>query len=142
MRRSIPLVLALLVAAAPAPAQQRAALDSRVRLGQRLRIQPQAQPLREGVLSRLDADSLSLRDGDTLHTIARSAVDSLWARGSHFRAGALVGAVVGTLPVILACADTLDECGLLPNGVILVAGSAGIGALIGSALHRWKRIYP
>ncbi len=135
-------VLALLLLASPAAGQRASAPDARELLGRHVRVRPLTGPLAEGVLTRFDLDTLAWREGDAVRAIPRAALDTLWTRGARWRGGALVGTLVGAVPVALVCADTLDECGLVPNGVGLIAGSAVVGALIGSALHRWTRVYP
>ncbi len=71
-----------------------------------------------------------------------SAIDSLWVQRTRTRRGAFIGLVIGMIPVAVICGDTLDECGLVPNGLAVVGFGALAGAAIGDLFRSWKRILP
>jgi len=79
--------------------------------------------------------------GDPLR-LERARLDSLWVRGDAAGAGAAVGTVLGLVPVVASCGQELDECGLVPNGLVVVAVSAGVGYLVGRRIETWRRVLP
>ncbi len=142
MKTALELLAILLLTASSLNGQSTAPLDAQVRLGQRLRIQIAQQPRLEGTLLRLDRDSLSLGPAHETRTMARAAIDTAWAAHRHAGVGAGLGALVGAVPVAIVCLPSTDECGLFPNGAVLVVGASAVGALLGSAAQGWKRVFP
>lgn len=89
--------------------------------------------LRTGAWLEIGTDSLPAR-------IAASAIDSLWVHRRHGGIGALVGGLVGAAPVIAICGQELDECGLVPNGLLIIGFGAGLGYVFGSAFSSWRLV--
>jgi len=78
-----------------------------------------------------------------------AAIDSLWVRGRATAAGAIVGAVVlggATFGVTSAICQSVNEspCGSETTVPLVLAGAAGgalIGAVIGTAIPKWRLRY-
>jgi hypothetical protein len=78
-----------------------------------------------------------------------STIDRIDARaGTHAGRGALIGGLVGAgLGLALGIAMTQDEFFQASSGdvaavtVVLGAGGAGLGALIGAVVTRWRPVY-
>lgn len=98
----------------------------------------------EGYLAAPRLDTLGLLGNDgSLSLFPYAGIDSLWVRGKpHYGYGALIGAIVAFLPIGIACAQELDECGLIPFGIILPAVGAYVGVLIGAHIPSWRLHFP
>ena len=97
-----------------------------------------------GWVEEVGGDRLLLRldgGGDPMR-LDPARLDSLWVRTDAAGAGAAVGAVVGLVPVVATCGQELDECGLVPNGVLVVAASAALGWVVGRRIDSWRRLLP
>lgn len=51
------------------------------------------------------------------------------------------GSTARVPPIGVSCAQELDECGLIPLGIVLPVVGAGLGALVGGCLPRWLLRY-
>jgi hypothetical protein len=100
------------------------------------------------LLSRGPSELVLAPDPEPLRVPATS-VDTLWTRGTSTMRGALIGAVLG-LAVGVAFAATADpgELDTPPEAIwvgslgIGTVGGGVIGALVGTAIPRWKQRYP
>lgn len=97
-----------------------------------------------GVLEEVAGRGLLVRTdrGDGVARLAPARLDSLWVRGDAAGPGAALGMVLGLVPVVALCGDGVDECGLVPNGLLLVGASAAVGYWVGRGLESWTRILP
>ncbi len=134
--------LLFLAISLPALAQTRPDLNSGALMGRTVRIRPSGAARVQGLVARLDEDSIGLHREGALHMLPRAALDTIWVRHDHAGTGAIVGALLGVIPVVASCADTVDECGLVPGIPVLPTSGAGLGALIGWAVPVRKGLYP
>lgn len=152
----------LTIGAAPLAAQpagieeselrRRSALES-LTPRQRIRIEVPVEGRLEGPYLGLRDDRFRLRAEGTELTLPVDQVRRLWVRGNRAGTGALVGGVIGIVTGAalggalgeFACAETSESCGLelgLIGGLVLGAGGAGLGALVGLAIPSWPQRYP
>jgi hypothetical protein len=103
----------------------------------------------KGRVSGLSGSSVILLTDDQSRSIPIPAIDTLWVRARATKAGGIVGALLGLGGGVFlgAVADALCETDCAGNatvsvGVVGTIAGAGIGALIGSAIPRWKKIFP
>lgn len=125
--------------ASAARAQELQVTPSSVKLNTQIRVVTsrsafEGRVLHTGAWLEVATDSVPQR-------IAASAIDSLWIRKSYKGVGGLIGAVATVTFVSALCAGELDECGVVPNGVILVGVSTGIGYALGSLVSRWRLVF-
>lgn len=123
--------------------------------GDRVRLQTVSAGLLEGVAAAASDQSVLLdRNGDRLE-IARADIQKVWVRGRATKKGAIIGGIVGlaagvtyglliTRPESSPCdADNCTRAGVTAvSGAIGLAAGAGIGALIGSVIPRWRLRFP
>lgn len=93
----------------------------------------------EGVQGRVRLRPL---DGGDPVAFDPARLDSLWVRGNAAGAGAATGTLLGLVPVVATCGEDVDECGLVPNGLVVVGVSAAVGYLVGRKIGTWRRILP
>jgi hypothetical protein len=102
--------------------------------------------LLEGVWRSANAMQVTIGDISGVREIPLADVDTVWALGSHWKRGGLIGLFALGVPVALAVAGGCDNghCG---NGALFgfalgafVGGS--VGALVGSTFPNWERRYP
>lgn len=103
---------------------------------------------RQGRLLQPGASELVLAaDGEPLR-IPATSVDTLWTKGTSWKQGAVVGAILGLgLGVAAAAAgfgeEDVDQTELWVACMgIGTAGGAVVGTIFGAAIPRWKRRYP
>ena len=125
--------------------------------------QPVMESLRDSQWVRLAVSDLGRREGRLLERgeselvlamaaeplrIPATTVDTLWTRGTSWKQGAIVGAVVGLGLGVAAAAsgfgeEDVDQTALwLGLTGIGTAGGAIVGTLFGAAIPRWSRKYP
>jgi hypothetical protein len=125
-----------------------------LRDSQRVRLVTPALARQEGRLLSHENDTLMLdRGADSILQIRAMDVDSLWARGSSWKTGGVVGLAVGTVVGGLLgagyaaiCADYSCPSSIGAAAVVgglggLVAGGL-IGSLIGAAVPKWHNRLP
>jgi hypothetical protein len=124
---------------------------------------PVIESLRDSQWVRVAASDLGRRQGRLLEPgstvlvlategeplrIPATSVDTLWTKGTNWKQGALVGAVLGLGLGIAAAASGFGEEDVGPTAVWLgcmgigTAGGALVGTIFGAALPRWTRRYP
>lgn len=151
-------VLAVTLALRPSAAQAPAHPDSatfaalaRLGPGKRVRLHSRDLGRLEGRVVASSPATLTLNAGDQPTEVPVATVDSLWVRGTAAKAGAIVGAIPGAVAGVLmgviandlGCKDDGgDPC---PEAIPLLAalGAAGgglLGALVGAAIPRWRRL--
>jgi hypothetical protein len=123
-----------------------------VRDSQRVRLFTSALARQEGRLLSYENDTLRLdRGADSLVHIWSMDVDSLWVRGSAWKAGAVVGSVLGAAFGVaygLAMSEFGCECGHpspgagVAGGAVVGAAGALVGGLIGSVIPKWRLRFP
>ena len=102
---------------------------------------------RQGRLLQRDSSDLILSPTREPLRIPAVTIDTLWTRGYSTKRGAIVGALLGAGLGALA-AGSLGERDTDRNALWAVSlgggtvGGALLGALIGTALPRWKRRFP
>lgn len=120
-------------------AQTLEVVPNAVTLNARVRVMA-ASLLQEGrVMER--GESLELSAGDSSVRIQLIDIDSLWVRRTATATGAAVGLIIGLLPIVLMCRDSIDECGVVPNGLLIIGASTGVGAAIGASIVRWRLVF-
>jgi hypothetical protein len=99
--------------------------------------------------------AIVFEDRSSVREIPFSTVDELWKQSSHWKTGAVTGAIItgvsfaaiGALLVNVTCENSDTHCrGDYPivTAYGLVLGGAGgglVGGLIGYAFKTWKRVY-
>jgi hypothetical protein len=106
----------------------------------------------EGRVIRVAGDSVFIADAGRVRALPMGLIDTLWVRRRATGRGALVGALVGGVPLALAlgalCAGYGDDCGNNVTGAaaagFVIGGGAGalLGSAIGSVVVRWERRIP
>ncbi len=125
--------------------------------------QPAIESLRDSQWVRVAASDLGRRQGRILEPgssvlvlatdgeplrISATSVDTLWTKGTSWKQGTIVGAVLGLGLGIVAAASGLgeedeDNTALwLGSMGVGTAGGALVGTIFGAAIPRWKRQYP
>lgn len=125
--------------------------------------QPVLESLRDSQWVRVAASDLGRRQGRLLEPgssvlvlamegeplrIPATSVDTLWTRGTSWKQGTIVGAVLGLGLGIAAAASGLGEDDASQTAIWLgsmgigTAGGALAGTIVGAAIPRWKRQYP
>lgn len=161
MFRVMPALVWLSLGTVTAATAQTAAGDSlaaRIRAVTRIRTHS-AAGWADLELPRLVGDSLTFARGQMLDRGGRrvavagplplAAIDRIDARtGTHSAQGAVVGGVIGAgLGLAVGIAMSQDEFFQITSGDVLVvtmvfgAGGAGLGALIGALVPRWRPVY-
>lgn len=160
-RRAVPTVVVLgLLTVAPLSAQEDppahagppATVLERLEAGQRLRVQLLEGERRAGHVRGVRGDSILLGGADPAW-VRRSEVERIWTRGSRVKVGAIAGgsaglvagAFIGGVLGELACGDREDGCTVeaaLAFGGLSAATSAGLGAVVGLLIPRWKQQWP
>ena len=162
--RPLPIVALLLAAGVPphpaaaqeSPAGDLAAALAPIPRGTVLRVDGPEGLLLEGVLVRLNADTLVLDAAGVEQRISAGQIEAVWARGRQTRRGATIGAVVAGGAALLygawfgllvsATGDGESSGGAagiaLGSGALGAAGGALVGGVVGSTLTRWNRVYP
>jgi hypothetical protein len=136
-------------------AQQSLARDtaiSRLKTGQQIRLSAAGSGRLTGRAGVAMADTLDLAQDDAVRRIPVPAIDTLWTRGRATTTGLIVGgitgAVLGGMAGALGSALCEYDCSnddtgaVLAGGVIGAALVGGLGAVVGSAIPKWKRQYP
>ncbi len=159
IRRASVVLATLLVAFVPltASAQVAGSQDSVVRAalariapGKQIRLHTVAQGRLEGSFAGVTDTGLTLGVVSPA-SVALTAIDSLWIRGSASKTGAIVGGAFGVVAgaVVGAIAAGLDETGNTSQAAAAVglgfAGGAGcalVGGMIGTAIPKWHRRVP
>jgi hypothetical protein len=147
--------VSLLAAPATLAAQQSSARDtaiSRLKTGQQIRLSAARSGRLTGRAGVAMADTLDLAQDDAVRRIPIPAIDTLWTRGRATTTGLVVGGITGAVLGGLAaaygsalcesdCSDD-DTGAILAGGVIGAALVGGLGAVVGSAIPKWRRQYP
>jgi len=135
------------------PASARVPTNSvlEIKPGRRVRIERLDTSRIEGDLVRATADSLSVRSDSTLISIAMPSIGGVYERRRSAAVGAGIGAAVGALVgVVGGIAWSNSDSFIKPDseaqgsailGLVGVVVGAGFGAIVGSAMHRWKVRY-
>jgi hypothetical protein len=103
---------------------------------------------RQGRLLEPGASDLVLATGGEPLRVPATSVDTLWTKGTSWKQGAVVGAILGLgLGVAAAAAgfgeEDVDQTALWVGCMgIGTAGGALVGTIFGAAIPRWKRRYP
>lgn len=105
-------VLALLLNNSPASSQFRPEMPPRISVGQDLKVQADDGVRFSGRVASFDPTSFVLKSPDETRTFLWSATDSVWVARHPARTGALIGGLVGMVPIVLICGQAVDECGL------------------------------
>ena len=103
----------------------------------------------QGRVSFHSSSEMVLQMEGESRAISLAAVDTLWVRGRGTKTGAIIGGLLGIGGGIFlgALADGLCEydCGgnYVVGGAIFGAVTGGAaGAIIGTAIPRWRRVFP
>lgn len=114
--------------------------------------------VQEGELAAQPGDSLVWRTDGVRHASPLAHLDGVWVRGRHTRRGLTLGGITGGAAGLgfgILVASVLDELcdydcagGGTAVAVVMVTtaggalGGAVLGALVGSTIPRWDRVYP
>jgi hypothetical protein len=103
----------------------------------------------QGRVGGLTGSDLVLQDEGNSRRVQLAAVDTLWIRGRATKTGAIIGAVLGIGAGVFlgALGEALCEYDCNHNYVLsgaLIVGAMGgaAGAVIGTAIPRWRRVFP
>jgi len=145
------LCVAVLVVTAPVLAAQvptdsaRRAAIALFTAGNNLRVHTASGTI-EGVFRTANATQVTIGDIDGVQEIPLAGVDTVWARGNHWKMGGLIGLFGLGLPMALVVAGACDNgpCG---NGALFgfaLGGFVGgsVGALLGSTFPKWEQRFP
>jgi len=90
-------------------------------------------------------------DAGVIDTLRLAQLRELSVRGRHTKAGAILGGIAGAgfgtfVAIVVNALCETDDCrGARPYLIAIpVFGAAGglVGAVVGTAFPRWKRVYP
>ncbi len=155
MKRSIPILLALLSWAAPARAQEPvtsfAELPTRLEAGDTILVTNDAGETIKGKVERVVEAMLVLRSRQQTLQLTAADVQRIERPRVSIAKSALVGATVGfAAGAVMASTDDCSNnsfagCFRDPEGVMLVGGAfgllgLGVGTAAGAVLHLWKRV--
>ncbi|HET7038507.1 MAG TPA: hypothetical protein VFH97_01385 [Gemmatimonadales bacterium] len=146
MRSGLGILVAMVLTVTGAAQAQRPALDS-LKPGQTVRVRAGDEPRFTTRLGPTPTELFVRAE----RPFEPGRVDSLWVRGSHWKAGAIVGAAVVTPAAFgffawictwAAEGTGCDEWGKV-TGFSLVAGAGGalLGAGVGALIPKWKLRY-
>lgn len=137
-----------------APVGEMAALSS-IPQGTVMRVHTRGGGRLEGLLVKVEADTLVLAAAGAEHRIPAARLETVWARGRQTRRGATLGAAVAGGAALLYGAwfgwlvagtgdgGSEEAAGIaLGSGALGAAGGALVGGIIGSTITRWYRVYP
>lgn len=103
----------------------------------------------QGTVGLRTGSELTLQMESESRRISLGAIDTLWVRGRRTTTGAIIGAILGAGGGALlgAVVDGLCEYDCEGNSVLgigLLGAGAGaiVGGVVGTAIPRWKRIFP
>jgi hypothetical protein len=103
---------------------------------------------REGQLLAHSATELVLALEPEPLRIPATRIDTLWAKGTASKSGAIVGGLLGAGVGVLVATQAVEKGETPGADWVLAIGGGGavsgglLGALIGSAFPRWQRRYP
>lgn len=105
-----------------------------------------------GQYSRLGDGRLGVaRENGAMDTVAFNQIRTLAVRGRHTKTGAIVGGSVGLafgvfVGIVASAMCETDSCnGVQPYLIsipIFAGGGTLVGAAVGAAFPKWKRVYP
>lgn len=105
-----------------------------------------------GEYARLGDGRLGItRDNGATDTVAFNQIRTIAVRGRHTKAGAIVGGTAGAvfgafMGLIVSAMCETDSCdGARPYLIsipIFAGGGTLLGAAVGAAFPKWKRVYP
>jgi hypothetical protein len=149
------LLLLLAVPAAPVSGQatRPAGLDSAsvllLKPDRFIRIQVPGMGRLTGNVALRSASELTLMTETDSRAISLGSIDTLWVRGRRTKTGAIVGGILGIGGGIFlgALGEALCEYDCEGNYIVggaLFGAAAGgaAGAIVGTAIPRWKRVFP
>ena len=103
----------------------------------------------QGTVGSRVSGEMVLESEEGARRVQLAAVDTLWVRGRATKLGAIIGAVLGLGGGLLlgALGDGLCEYDCegnytLTGGILGVAIGGATGAVIGTAIPRWRRVFP
>ena len=107
---------------------------------------------RTGAYLGTAGDNLTLGAPAPPSRIPLGSIDTLWARGTAWKPGAIVGGSLGAVLIGLYVAAVAGVCDSadcpepatagVVGGLVGAAGGALVGAGIGALIPKWKRRYP
>ena len=103
---------------------------------------------RQGRLLEPGATELVLATNGEPLRIPATSVDTLWTKGTSWKQGALVGAILGLSLGVAAAASGVGEEDVGPTAVWLgcmsigTAGGTLVGTIAGATIPRWTRRFP
>ena len=150
--RSMLLVSLLLPAAGAAQAPPGLPPLAGIASGKTIRAKTSPERTYVGAYTPVGDGRLGIRpEGGPTDTLRLSEIRELSVRGRHTKTGAIIGGVAGAafgtfIAVIVNALCETDSCDGAEPFVIAIpafgAGGALLGAAVGSAFPRWKRVYP
>lgn len=157
IRRSLALAALLAAAALPSrmsaqatPAGRDSAI-ARLQTGQQIRLAAAGLGRLIGRAGVASGDTLDFAQADAVRRIPVQAIDSIWTRGRATKTGLIIGGAVGAVFGGLAGAVGAGVCeydcastgtAVVTAGLVGAVGGAGIGALVGALIPKWKRAFP
>jgi hypothetical protein len=141
------------LAAAPASADARLTVLSRIKSGAQVRLAVEGDRFVEGRLVQVGDGQVLLDRAAEVVPIA--TIHAVWVRGDSTKTAASIGALgvglaTGALAALISTAfcDSGDACGgaaVTGGAVGLLAGAAAgglTGGVVGTAIPKWHRVYP
>jgi hypothetical protein len=145
-------LLAPIAARAQAVANQPGAVLARIESGTVVRARLDADRLVVGQYARLGDGRLGIRTAaGTTDTLVLADLGELAVRGRQTKTGAIIGGIAGVavgifVGVMVNGVCETDDCrGARPYLIAIPAFGAGgalLGAAVGSAFPKWKRVFP
>ena len=144
--------VALAVGGATAAAQGQPAVLSQIDPGKYVRARLDPDRTLSGHFVPVGDGRLGIRhDAGVTDTLRLAEVRELAVRGRHTKAGAILGGIAGVgfgtfVAIMVSALCETDDCrGGRPFAIaipVFGAGGALVGAAVGTAFPKWKRVYP
>ncbi|HJR35343.1 MAG TPA: hypothetical protein VJ817_10365, partial [Gemmatimonadales bacterium] len=144
--------VALVVAGTTAAAQDQPPVLTQIDSGKYVRARLDPDRTLSGHFVPVGDGRLGIRhDAGVTDTLRLAEVRELAVRGRHTKAGAILGGIAGVgfgtfVAIMVSALCETDDCrGGRPFAIaipVFGAGGALVGAAVGTAFPKWKRVYP
>jgi hypothetical protein len=142
----------VLLVSATAAAQSQPAVLGQIDSGKYVRARLDPDRTIRGHFVPVGDGRLGIRhDAGVTDTLRLAELRELSVRGRHTKAGAILGGIAGAgfgtfVAIMVTALCETDDCrGARPFAIAIPAFGAGgalVGAVVGTAFPKWKRVYP